>query len=261
MENVGDYMGLMNRIHNKLAQYPVFKKKYCCVCEAAVGSFLPYREGRKVKSDFLSVVDIVGSDVINFSCPRCWSHDRERHLFLYMDAEGLFDKCHGAKILHFAPEVWLSKKIISLSPDHYVKADLYPASLDIEKVNMLNIQYHDESFDFVIANHILEHVGDDIKALSELYRVLKPGGMAILQTPYSARLKHTFCDPGIDDEASRLEAYGQEDHVRLYGLDLFDRIESVGFISRVLSHDTVLPGVDAHFNGVNPKEPFFLFEK
>lgn len=215
----------------------------------------------EITSPFLRALNLVGSDVSNFSCPRCWSHDRERHLFLYMRETGFLEKVNGAKILHFAPEKWFSRVIASQSPLDYVKADLYPSSADVEKVNMLSIQYPDDAFDIVIANHVLEHVQDDRQALAELYRVLKPGGFAILQTPYCTKLKSTFCDPGIDDDESRLQAYGQEDHVRLYGSDIFLRFEAAGFIARTRKHEDVLSMFDATKYGVNKSEPFFLFEK
>lgn len=256
---------MMTRIYtsikNKLARYSIFSKYYCCICSKKVGRFLPYKGGWKMMSPFLKSMDLVGSDIDNFLCPNCLSHDRERHLFLYLDKMGLINKFHKAHILHFAPETWISKIIVNQAPVSYVKADLYPISSDIEKVDMLAIQYPSLSFDFVIANHVLEHVSDELQALKELYRVLKNGGFAILQTPYCAKLKHTFSDDGIDSDESRLQAYGQEDHVRLYGADIFKRFESVGFVSNVKSHENILPEFDAQRYGVNKSEPFFLFQK
>ena len=98
-------------------------------------------------------------------------------------------------------------------------------------MDILDMPLESESFDFVIANHVLEHVSDDLKALTEIRRVLRVGGYAILQTPYSSKLHHTWQDPGIADDAARLQAYGQEDHVRLFGRDIFARITSAGLAS------------------------------
>ena len=117
------------------------------------------------------------------------------------------------------------------------------------------------SVDLLIANHVLEHVEDDLKALTEIRRVLKPGGRTVLQTPYSGSLHRTWQDHGIVDNDSRLQAYGQEDHVRLYGQDIFERFVSTGLVSRVGSHQDLLPEVDTKRAGINPKEPFMLFEK
>lgn len=207
------------------------------------------------------LLDIVGSDIDNFSCPACGAHDRERHLLLYLDRLGLLARFKGARILHFAPERHVTKIIELAGPSQYVKADLFPADHTVEKIDMLDIPYEAASFDFVIANHVLEHVADDIKALSELSRVLRRGGMAILQTPFSMRLKFTFADPGIDDELTRRFVYGEDNHVRLYGADIFERFAVTGLLANARSHAELLPDVDASRYGVNPKEPLFLFSK
>jgi len=235
------------------------KNKYCCICDTNICSFFPYRGGKR--APLMVTLDIIGSDIKNFGCPRCGCHDRERHLLLYLEAFGLLDRFEGAAILHFAPERRLSRIIQSKGPGRFVKGDLYPASNDIETIDMLAIDYPAESFDFVIANHVLEHVDDDLVALSELRRVLKAGAYAILQTPYSNKLTQTFSDPGIDSNSARYQAYGQEDHVRLYGRDIFARIESAGFKSRVATHEEKLAEIDPVKFGVNKKEPFFLFER
>lgn len=206
-------------------------------------------------------LDTVGSNVENFGCPNCNCHDRERHLLLYLKARGLFDRFRGADILHFAPENRLSGLIAATEPRRYVRGDLYPTSEEIEEIDMLAIDKPTASFDFVIANHVLEHVDDDLLALSELRRVLRIGGFAILQTPFSSKLTRSFSDPGIDNNFARYQAYGQEDHVRLYGSDIFTRFESAGFKSHVVTHDEQLAGIDPLECGVNEKEPFFLFER
>jgi SAM-dependent methyltransferase len=121
--------------------------------------------------------------------------------------------------------------------------------------------FADASFDLVIANHVLEHVDDDRRALAEIVRVLAPEGRAILQTPYSPVLARTWEDANIRDECARLQAFGQEDHVRLYGSDIFARFESAGLVSRVRTHTELLAQHDAYYNGVNAREPFFLFQR
>lgn len=209
----------------------------------------------------MTALHVIGSDVRQFGCPRCGSHDRERHLVLFFKALGFFDKMAHTSIIHFAPEPRLSKLIEACSPTKYVKCDLYPTAPGIEKIDMLNIPYKSEHFDFVIANHVLEHVADDLAALSELHRVCKIGGMAILQTPYSSKLASTLADPGIDNDYLRLHVYGQEDHVRLYGSDIFSRFASTGFKTNVLKHKDILCDTDPTFLGINADEPLFLFER
>ena len=121
--------------------------------------------------------------------------------------------------------------------------------------------FADESFDFLLANHVLEHVDSPDKALTEIHRVLKRGGHAILQTPYSPRLHGTLQVAGIDTPEARLHAYGQEDHARLFGRDIFEFIAAFGLEPCIHGHDELLVDHDADTYGVNPLEPFFLFRR
>ncbi len=255
----GQLIKFRNLLRKSVDRLKIPKKKYCCICDRNIGSFFPYRGGKR--APLMVALGTIGSNVKNFGCPSCGCHDRERHLLLYLEALGLIDSFEGAAILHFAPELRLSEIVEAKVPGRYVKGDLYPTSESIETIDMLAIDYPSESFDFVIANHVLEHVDDDLLALSELRRVLKAGGYAILQTPFSDKLTQTFSDPGIDSSSARYQAYGQEDHVRLYGRDIFARIESAGFRSRVATHEEKLADIDPLKFGVNEKEPFFLFER
>jgi predicted SAM-dependent methyltransferase len=209
----------------------------------------------------MAELDIIGSDVEHFSCPHCRSHDRERHLFMYFDKILLWEKFRNSATLHFAPERELAERIRKLDPKIYIKADLYPASQDIVREDITKLSFNDETFDVLIANHILEHVPDDAAAMKEIFRVLRPGGIAILQTPFSNRLETTYEDAKISSDADRFEAYGQEDHVRLYGRDIFQKIESAGFKSLVKTHEQLLSGIDYSLFGVNYREPFFCFQR
>ena len=103
---------------------------------------------------------MVGSDPDQFECPRCGAHDRERHLLMYMRAEGTLSQLRSKAVLHFAPEKRLSRFIADAGPARYVRADLFPQSPEVERVDMLDMQFDDQSFDCVIANHVLEHVSD-----------------------------------------------------------------------------------------------------
>lgn len=243
------------------ALLPMGADKTCCLCGSRVRAFLPYRDGWSGVPALLRELDVVGSDVANFSCPVCDSHDRERHLYHYLQGSGLMEQLSGMRILHFAPERHLSARIAGLNPVEYVKADLYPTNASIMRLDLLDIQLPDARFDLVIANHVLEHVGDDRRAVREIARVLVPGGHAILQTPFARGLRHGFEDEGIVSDGARLQAYGQEDHVRLFGADIFDRFAESGLQPCVQQHRDLLPQVDARLAGVNEKEPFFLFQK
>lgn len=236
-------------------------RHHCVVCGHVVWRFMPYRSGSGGVPGLMRIMDMIGSDADHFECPRCGAHDRERHLLMYMRASGRLEGLRGKSILHFAPEKRLSRFIRDAQPARYVPCDLFPQSPEVQRVDMLDMQFETGTFDMVIANHVLEHVDDEARALAEIRRVLNPGGFAILQTPYSRRLRRTWQDAGIDDPKSRLQAYGQEDHVRLFGRDIFDRIVAAGFESCVRQHADLLDDVDCVRAGVNAAEPFFLFRK
>lgn len=236
-------------------------RRYCVLCAHHVRRFMPYRKGLRGVPPLMSALEVVGSDVENFECPRCGSHDRERHLFLYLRTMGFIEWMHNKSILHFAPEKRLSQKILAAGPAQYTQCDLAPQSSDVIKVDMLDIEFDSECFDVVIANHVLEHVGDVARARKEILRILKVGGYAILQAPYSPKLRKTWSDPGIDTAVARLQAYGQEDHVRLFGADIFNATISVGFESCVREHMDLLADFDSNVYGVNFREPLFLFKR
>lgn len=98
-------------------------------------------------------------------------------------------------------------------------------------------------------------------ALAELSRVLKPGGFCVLQTPYSALLEETFCDPAINTDDLRRRFYGEETHVRIYGRDLFKRIQQHGLKLSIRSHAATMPDMDALVYGINPAEDLILATK
>lgn len=238
-----------------------FGQRHCVICNKNIWGFLAYRGGSTNLPPLMRALDVVGSDVDNYECPRCGSHDRERHLFMYLGASGLLSALRGKDVLHFAPEKRLQKIIRDAGPSRYLGCDLYPTRPDIKQVDMLDMDFDVDSFDVLIASHVMEHVADDERALSEISRVLKPGGYAVLQTPYCKKLIHTWEDSGIEDENARLMAYGQEDHVRLYGRDIFDRFSRHGLISNVRDHSELLSDRGAKKYGVNAAEPFMLFRR
>jgi ubiquinone/menaquinone biosynthesis C-methylase UbiE len=97
------------------------------------------------------------------------------------------------------------------------------------KADICNLPFADNSYDVILCNHVLEHIPNDTKAMQELYRVLKPNGMAILQIPQDLNREKTFEDNSITDKKQRAEIFGQYDHVRIYGRDYFDKLRSIGF--------------------------------
>ena len=244
-----------------VARIPINAKCRCNICGQRVQRFLPYRGGWADVPPLIRQLGVVGSDVENYECPACGCHDRERHLLMYLKASGLLPMMTGAKILHLAPEQHLQRFVRGALPAEYIQGDLYPDRPDIERIDLQEVPYQANYFDFVLANHVLEHVQDHLQSLREIFRVLRPDGHAILQTPYSSILTHLFEDIGIQSNEARLQAYGQEDHRRMYGIDIVKIFESVGFISLTSNHLQLLPDIDPIRFGVNPKEPLLLFKK
>ena len=256
---------LRNRILNSARRFwatlPIARRHVCCICGKQLASFLPYPGGRTGAPALVRALNVVGSDLDNYECPACGCHDRERHLLLYLRASGLLATMNGARILHLAPERHLRNVISKALPEIHILGDIAPTCADMVQLDVEELPYAAESFDFVIANHLLEHVHALDVALGEIARVLRPRGHAILQTPFSPVLTRTFEDSGIDTQDKRLQAYGQEDHVRLFGRDIVQIVERAGFLSCIRSHGELLPDVDPHAHGVNVSEPFMWFER
>ena len=237
-------------------------KRKCYICGATFSYFDKYRQGSKGVSEFLRTLDAVGSDVDNFSCMYCGCNDRERHLFMFFDKLMLWKTMENGNILHFAPEEHLAIKIGESGPLQYVKADLSTRNHDITQIDATAIPFEDDTFDFLIANHILEHIPDYRKALSEFYRILRPGGIAILQTPYSTLLRNNFEDDGIDNDELRLYLYGEKDHVRVFGEhSLLKSLEETGFSLQIRKHEDYFDVRAGYYYGVPVKEKLIMVKK
>lgn len=171
----------------------------------------------------------------NAVCPFCFSMDRERLIYLFIQSQGLLQD--HMRLLHIAPEKSLQQVIKKKNIDYY------PADLDSPlaaiQMDIQQIAFVEGYFDAIICNHVLEHVPDDIKAMKELYRVLKPGGWAILQVPFSPILEKTFEDNTVTGRKERERVFGQSDHMRIYGTDYTDRLRSAGFEVSQEKMDTV----------------------
>ncbi|MBR10765.1 MAG: SAM-dependent methyltransferase [Rickettsiales bacterium] len=184
----------------------------CPVCESTFRKFLPYgRESRE-----------------NALCPSCLALERHRLIWLYLQRRtDFFTK--ESKMLHIAPELCYIDRFEKLTNLEYITADI-ESPLAKVKMDIQDIPFEENTFDLIFCNHVLEHVDSDIKAMSEIHRVLKPGGWAILQVPFFHPIKdETFEDKTITSPAEREKMFGQDDHVRMYGKDYGKRLSSVGF--------------------------------
>lgn len=169
----------------------------------------------------------------NAVCPRCHSHIRHRFLVEFMRRETDL-LVRPQRILHFAPEAAVSKVFRELATD-YVTADIAPSRYEgAVYADITDLPFPSADFDAVICVHVLEHIPDDRRAIGELYRVLKPGGRALVAVPTYGAV--TFEDPSLDDAGRRRE-YGTDEHVRLNGLDFADKLRDAGFDVTVVSLD------------------------
>lgn len=189
------------------------KNNECPVCKKQFRKFLPYGYGHTNRDNRL--------------CPNCLSLERHRLLWLYLKEKTTFFS-EKLTVLHIAPEQPFLKKFKKMSNLIYTTADLYSPIVDV-KTDIRNMIFEDNKFDFVICNHVLEHIDEEQKAMKEILRVLKPGGKAILQVPIDYSLNTTFEDPKITSAKDREKYYGQYDHVRQYGKDYPQRLRQAGF--------------------------------
>lgn len=166
----------------------------------------------------------------NALCPSSLSLERHRLMWLYLKEKTNFFT-DQLKLLHIAPELCFMKVFEKMHNLEYTSADL-ESPLAKVKMDVLDIPFDRNTFDVVFCNHVMEHVEDDIKAMKEIYRVLKPGGWAIMQSPVYAYLDKTLEDPSITDPSDRERIYGQNDHLRKYGTDYGRRLRKAGFTVR-----------------------------
>jgi SAM-dependent methyltransferase len=138
----------------------------------------------------------------------------------------LLDERH--RVLHLAPERVIANLIRHRPNLSYVSGDLNPGAA-MEVMDVTALPRPEGAFDVILCNHVLEHITDDRLAMSELYRVLEPGGRAYMQHPIDYALEKTYEDASVTSEADRQREFGQEDHVRWYGRDFVERLRGAGF--------------------------------
>lgn len=196
----------------------------------------------------------------NAVCPRCNSKGRHRLLWLYLKNKTNLSR-ENLVVLHFAPEYWFSQVLLSLPNLYYVTAGYQQYPRVMIRLDVTCIPLRNETFDVILCNHVLEHVPDDRQALQEMFRVLRPGGWAIIQVPVERNEAKTFEDANIILPADRERWFKQKDHVRLYGRDYLDRLKGAGFSVRVEYYGRELPEDLRRRCGVRRKHPIYLCTK
>ena len=207
-----------------IEKYPEYEglNRYCNICGFRFDHFVNFNQLHPREAQ----------------CPVCGSLERHRHLAIYLFA--IYPFLKGKRILHFAPEP-IIKGILKNSGAEYFDCDLDPNRATY-RADITDIRCFSNFIDYVICIHVLEHIVDDIKAMSELYRVLKPGGTAFLAVPYTHTLREDY---SITDPAEREKVFGQNDHVRYYDAATFQqRLESVGFKLQIAETEKLPPVFD-----------------
>jgi SAM-dependent methyltransferase len=267
-------IALMQRLASMLSSTlkDVFKKiecslrtskqgNLCPVCGSKGKAFLPLpdfyrRNASKYGYRYFGKGEMTALD--SYSCCNCGASDRERIYAHWIREEFSSGRFSGTeKVIHFAPEKMLSRFIrqsrIFLD---YKTADMMMSGVDY-KVDLMHLPFAENSFDFFICSHVLEHVSDDRLAMRELYRITRVGGRGILMAPVVAGLPETIEDPTADTEEDRWRLFGQNDHVRLYAHDDYvRRIKESGFDVQQLGQNEF--GMDA-FERLGLKDSSILY--
>lgn len=247
------YLGDVRLLYNHFRALSYFGLKYQCnICNGHFREFLPMGINKKVTND------IVGGGYRFALCPRCRSTDRERLIYWYIiHKTNILNSSKSIKLLHIAPERNLQKVFRASSKMEYINGDLNPLIAE-EVIDITDINFENNYFDFIICNHVLEHVKDDKKATLELFRVLKPSGEAILQVPMFKTTIKTFEDFSIVLSEEREKYFGQKDHLRIYGKDYKEKLESAGFKVKLFDVKNYLENKDITKHGINSEEILYI---
>jgi SAM-dependent methyltransferase len=220
------------------------RARYCPVCGSHCRRFLAHGPPSR------SIQDVV--------CPACLSHPRLRLAWLFLSTRTDLLDGHPRRVLHVAPEPALTDLLRRSRNIEIESADLdsphASVTLDITRTDR-----ESASFDVILCSHVLEHVEDDRQAMRELFRVLRPGGWVMIQVPISS--KPTFEDPSITDPAERERLFWQADHVRLYGLDISERLTKAGFEVETVFGDQLVASDQLEKMGIYPRDVVFLCRK
>lgn len=207
--------------------------------------FLPYGYGKQLRRNAL--------------CPGTLSLERHRLLWLFLERETNF-LTQDLKVLHVAPEQVFYRKFKSFQHWDYISTDLNSPLADVV-ADICDLPFENNGFDLILCNHVLEHIPDDLKAMSELYRVLKKEGTLIAQVPLEEEREKTFENNNITDHNERTQIFGQYDHVRIYGKDYYQRLRSVGFSTDGILLQNSLTKKEIAIYAINPKEKIPVLRK
>jgi predicted SAM-dependent methyltransferase len=210
-------------------------------------------EGRK----FLNYYGKYGKVVKNAICRSCRSHPRHRYMSMYLRM--LLKDSKPLKLLHFAPEISLQRLLTVDTNIDYLSVDADPTRA-MQQEDITNLSFADGSFDAIVCLHVLEHVPDDQKAMSELYRILADGGFALLDVPIDYKRATTYENSAVTTPGDREKIFWHRDHVRLYGRDFAQKLEKAGFKVKVDGYISSLSEEVIRYHGLR-KNPIYFCTK
>lgn len=218
----------------------------CPVCEKKFRKFLSY-----------------GSNVAhrdNVLCPYDLTLERHRLMWLYLKRESNFFTAPKLSLLHIAPEQCFHQRFKQQQNLDYLTGDLVSPIADMH-FDLHQVPLEDNRFDVVFCNHVMEHVDDALQCMKELYRVMKPGGWAIMQVPQDMTRDVTYEDPGIVSPEDREKHYWQKDHVRLFGMDYPQWLEKAGFHVEIAFANNPIPAEEVERFRLSPTEILYIARK
>lgn len=255
---------MIKRIYNKIFRN-VGGKLYCPVCNKKVRKFIPlpefYKENAEKYGYLYSFDDAETMNYRAYSCPHCTASDRDRLYALYVSKRLLKQGAANISMLEIAPSRPLSEMLNKTGKITLRTADLMMEGVD-DRIDITDMNcYAEGTFDAFICSHVLEHVPDDLKALSELFRILKHGGWGILMVPIILSLDKIDEDPLLEDIAERWRRFGQDDHVRMYSRNgLVERTEGAGFVVKQYGQEYFGAEVFKK-HGISDKSILYVVEK
>lgn len=223
---------MKQKIIQKIKRFLFFKKYKCSVCDDIVDNYLPLDSKFKQNSESAGYKYFGQNEHLSikkYNCPKCKSSDRDRLYAAYYSGLINLKENNKGKLLHIAPS-WPLNNFFLVKNFSVITTDLMMVGVDyLQDVENMK-SFEDDFFDFVLCSHVLEHVNNPKKALSEIKRVLKKNGEAILMAPINPNIKSTLENPKHVTPEERLRNYGQEDHLRLFAKnDFISLIKSVDF--------------------------------
>ena len=226
---------LQNEVWLRNVHYHLFHRgsnHECSICEKKIKSFVVNKN--------------------HLICPNCGSMQRNRRLWPLLKQEFIVEQI---TILDFSPSRVLFRKFKNIKNITYLSTDFENEFRADYSFDITNIALESNSVDLIICYHILEHIENDKKAMQELYRILKNGGKALIQTPF--KTGEIYEDHSIITPQDRKQHFGQEDHVRFYSVaGLKNRLENEGFQVEIRKFEK-----EETYLGLEPNETILICEK